>query len=419
VSNAIRITGAGVVSPFGPSADALREALLAGRTAIAADPAADGCRSTLAARVRDFDPAAWIAPMKLRRMDTTGPLAVVMARQAMAQARVAPAETGDDRIGVVLGTWSAGGQATTEYLDALFAGGPPGAPALLFNSTVGNAAAGLVGLEWKLRGPNATISHKEASGLAAIAAAAALLEQQRCDAAVAGGVDAIYPLFYQTHDTFRVMSAATSAGECTAPFSVGRGGFVLGEGAYGVWMERGDGWRERGATLLGTLLATAGGAAPAALNAWPASSEAIVRVLQQAIDAAGLTPGDVDVVYASANAAPGLDAVELAALGALFGGSRTAITAVKGSLGESGAAGAASLVAALLCGVDGRVPPVAGLTRPDPAAAGLRVVLEAQDAPGPVSLVLSIASGGAVECAVVEAAAAQAEPNPSVGPGAS
>ena len=75
---------------------------------------------------------------------------------------------GDDRAGVVLGTYSAGGQATSEYLDALFSGGPSGAPALLFNSTVGNAAAGLAGLEFKLRGPNATISQKEASGLAAI-----------------------------------------------------------------------------------------------------------------------------------------------------------------------------------------------------------------------------------------------------------
>ena len=80
------------------------------------------------------------------------------------------------------GTYSAGGQATTDYLTALFAGGPTGAPALLFNSTVGNAAAGLTGLELKLRGPNATLSHKEASGLAAIVTAVDLLRQRaaRC-----------------------------------------------------------------------------------------------------------------------------------------------------------------------------------------------------------------------------------------------
>jgi 3-oxoacyl-[acyl-carrier-protein] synthase II len=410
VSKPIWITGAGAISPVGASAEALREALLAGRTGIAPDTteAVAGCRSTLTARVRDFDPAASIPPMKLRRMDATGALALVMAKQAMTQARYQPPEGGDDRTGVVLGTWSAGGQATTEYLDALFAGGPSGAPALLFNSTVGNAAAGLVGLEWKLRGPNATVSHKEASGLAAITAAVDLLRQGRADQAVAGGVDAIYPLFYQTHDTFGVMNQGTCADETAAPFSAGRGGFVLGEGAYGVWLERGEGWRARGAGLLGTVLGTGSGAAPAGLNAWPTSPDPIARVMQAALADAGLTPTDVDVVYASANAARTLDAVELSALAALFAGSRTVITAVKGSLGECGAAGAGSLVAALLCGAAGQVPPVAGLTRPDPGAARLRLATVAERTPGPTSLIISIASGGAIECAVVRVEAADA-----------
>ena len=61
----------------------------------------------------------------------------------------------------MLGTFTAGGQATSEYLTALHQGGPTGAPALLFNSTVGNAPASLAGLEFKLRGPNVTVSQKE------------------------------------------------------------------------------------------------------------------------------------------------------------------------------------------------------------------------------------------------------------------
>ena len=117
--------------------------------------------------------------MKLRRMDETGPFALAAVQQAMTEAGYTPAPDGDDRAGVVLGTYSAGGQATDDYLAALFKGGPTGAPALLFNSTVGNAAAGLAGLEFKLRGPNATISQKEASGLAAIATAVDLLRAGR------------------------------------------------------------------------------------------------------------------------------------------------------------------------------------------------------------------------------------------------
>ena len=71
-------------------------------------------------------------------------------------------------LGVVLGTWSAGGGSTQQFLDALFRKGPSGAPALLFDSTVANAAASLAGLEHRFRGPNLTVSHKEASSLAAV-----------------------------------------------------------------------------------------------------------------------------------------------------------------------------------------------------------------------------------------------------------
>jgi 3-oxoacyl-[acyl-carrier-protein] synthase II len=161
VSDRIFVTGAGVVSPFGDSPRRFRDALLEGASGIAVDERFAGgeCRSRLTARVTGFDPAAWISPMKLRRMDTTAPFALVAVRQAMEAAKYPVSPGGDDRAGVVLGSYSAGGQATNEYLGALFKGGPTGAPALLFNSTVGNAAAGLVGLEYQLRGPNTTISH--------------------------------------------------------------------------------------------------------------------------------------------------------------------------------------------------------------------------------------------------------------------
>ena len=113
---------------------------------------------------------------------------------------------GTDDVGVVLGTWTAGGQSTQQFLDALFRSGPSGAPALLFDSTVGNSAASLAGLEFKLRGPNVTVSHKEASGLAAIVTAVDHLREGRARAMMAGGVDAVYETFYKGHDRFDVMS---------------------------------------------------------------------------------------------------------------------------------------------------------------------------------------------------------------------
>ena len=91
-------------------------------------------------------------------MDAAGQYAVALARQALDDAGVPYGETPDDGLGIVLGTYTAGGQPTEDFLRGLFALGPTGAPALIFNATVANIAASLAGLEMKLRGPNATIS---------------------------------------------------------------------------------------------------------------------------------------------------------------------------------------------------------------------------------------------------------------------
>jgi 3-oxoacyl-(acyl-carrier-protein) synthase len=123
-----------------------------------------------------------------------------------------------------------------------------------------------------------------------------------------------------------------------------------------------------------------------------------------ALEDAGLKTGDVDVIYASANATRTLDAAEGAALSTLFAGSHAVITSVKGALGESGVSGAASCAAALLCGRAGWVPPIAGLKAPDSFAAQLNLATVPVAVPGPVVLVNSFASGGALFSVVLRVA---------------
>jgi 3-oxoacyl-[acyl-carrier-protein] synthase II len=392
----------GVVSAFGTTHAGFTSALLAGRSAIAPISGFDtsDCRTTLAVQTHGFEPTAWVTPMKLRRLDRTGVYAVAVTRLAFEDAGRAPQPDGDDHAGVVLGTWTAGGQSTQQYLDALFAGGPGNAPALLFESTVGNAAASLAGMEFKLRGPNATVSHKEASGLAAIVAAVDLLRAGRASSLIAGGVDAVYETFFKAHDRFQVMSAETAWSPRLAPFDASRAGFVLGEGGVGLWLSSGADSESASEAILGTAAA----GAAVRLNAWPDKPEALVRTMTLALDDAGLSARDVDVVYASANATLALDAAEAAALTTLFGGSRTVITSIKGALGESGVAGATSCAAAFLCGREGRVPPIAGLTDPDEATSRLTLATRSLATPGPIVLVNSFASGGALFSVVLRSA---------------
>jgi 3-oxoacyl-(acyl-carrier-protein) synthase len=403
VRTALRVSGIGVVSAFGTSQAAFRDGLLEGRSGIAPLNGFEtsDCRTTLAAQVTGFEPAKWVAPMKLRRLDRTGVYALALAQLAFEDAQRTPTPDGDDRSGVVLGTWSAGGQSTQQYLDAFFKIGPASAPALLFDSTVANSAASLAGLENKLRGPNVTVSHKEASGLGAIVCAAEMLRADRACALLACGVDAVFETFFKAYDGFGVMSGDAAFSSRQSPFDCERAGFVLGEGAFGLWLEQPDD-RMGGH---GEVLGVAAAGAAVGLNRWPDKPEPLVRTMRLALEDAGLSPGDVDVVYASANATAGLDLTEADALSQLFAGRRAVVTSIKGALGEFGASGVAACTAAFVCGREGRVPPIAGLAKPIGAAARLNLACEAVDAPGPIVLVNSFASGGALFSVVLRAAA--------------
>jgi len=400
VKRPVHVSGIGVVSVFGTSAGEFRDGLLSGRSGVTRVTGFDvgGCRTVLAGEIQRFEPTAWITPMKLRRLDRTGVYAVAATRRAFEDASVPPAADGDDTTGVLLGTWTAGGQSTQQFLDALFRSGPSGAPALLFDSTVGNSAAGLTGLEFKLRGPNITLSHKEASGLGAIVGAVDLLREERAATMIAGGVDAVFETFFKAHDRFRVMSPDASAGAGTAPFDASRRGFVIGEGACVFRLTS-----CAAPAGHGEFLGVAASSAAVPVNAWPSCPEPLMRTMQLAMQDAGVEPRDVSVVYASANGTS-LDDVEARAIEELFAGASPVVTSVKGALGECGAAGSASCAAAFLCGEVGQAPPIAGLTQPSTAASGLRLARETTPLAGPIALVNSFASGGALFSAVLRVA---------------
>lgn len=399
----IVVTGLGLVTPFGTALDEFTTALVDGRTGVAEVTGFDISESTsrTAVSVTGFDASRWIPPLKSRRMDTTSQFAIAAACQAFDAAGIAYGVDPQDDVGVAVGTYTAGGSRTEEFLDGLFRLGPVGAPALLFNATVANVAASLVALELKVRGPNITISHKEVSGLTAAAHAIDLLRTGQATRILAAGVDALYPLFYKVHDRFAVLSRANGEPEGSRPFDVSRNGFVLGEGAYAFVLETQTAAEERGATVLAEVLAIECGGTSPGINQWPADAAAVARVMTRAIGASGLGPADINVVYASANSSRGLDQVEAAALHQVFAPHRPVVTSVKGALGESAASTTAGLASAVLCGRRGLVPPVSGLRHVDPACGSLKFALQASPLPGPYALVSAIASGGALAAAVV------------------
>jgi len=366
----LAITGIGCVSGIGVGRAAFETALFEGRTALAPVTAFDTSplRSHLAGQLDQFDPSAFLAPAKLRRIDRVGRLAVACCRLTLEDAGFGspPVVPEPARVGVAIGTMTSGLHSLVDYLDRLAAQGPPGASALDFSNTVGNAAASLCGIEFGLGGPNVTLSLREASAFSAVAHAAHLVTNDRARAIVIGAADDFEALYFSVHDRFGALATDTGDGEASRPFDRRRNGFVLGSGAFMLLLEHATSAAARHARVYGFIAGIGTSSSRARLNHWPGDPSQLVRCMRQALASAGIEPADVVAVFASANSTVELDRTEAAALAEVFGARAVPTVSVKGALGECSASGAASLVAALLALGRGMLPPTVGCDELDP-----------------------------------------------------
>ncbi len=161
----LAITGIGTVCPLGNSPEELFAGLEAHRHGFVEVPLAElpDCRCRFAARVTEFDSSRFIPPLRARRLDRASLFALGAAHQAISASRLDDPEPLGERMGVVLGTSSAGAGPVTAFLRPLFAQSPEAAPPFEFPNTVANAPASYISIELKLQGPNTTLAHKQSA----------------------------------------------------------------------------------------------------------------------------------------------------------------------------------------------------------------------------------------------------------------
>jgi 3-oxoacyl-[acyl-carrier-protein] synthase II len=366
------------------------------------------CHSHSAALVREFDPSAFIPPLKLRRVDAVGRLALAGVRLLFEDAGRAVSASGHDDFGVALGTSTAGLDSLVEYLTGLTDHGPTGVPAILFSNTVSNAPASLCALEYGLRGPNVTFNQREASSSSALAFSVGAIRQGRAAAMISGGVECIEETFFKVLDRFRALSPmrgyqGSDGTEAARPFDRARNGFVLGEGGFLVLIESASAAASRGARVYGEILGIGASASSTAINAWPTDPAGLVRAMRLALADANVRVEEIAAIVATSNGSPSLDRREAEAIAAVFGARSVPVASVKGAIGESGAAAAGGLIAGLLSIATGALVPTVGLLEADPGLP-LRISRAAQPVAGSVFLVNSVASGGTHYCLVVRSA---------------
>ncbi|MFF2009810.1 beta-ketoacyl-[acyl-carrier-protein] synthase family protein [Streptomyces sp. NPDC058195] len=364
----IAVSGLGLVTPGGVGTRESWAAVLAGRPAAQLDPSLKGGPVQLACRVPDFDPEKLLGARRSHRLDPFVQFALVAAREAVADAGLDPAKWDGARVGVVLGC-ADGGPGTVETQHrVLLEEGPSRVSPLLLPMQLPNMLAGQTAIEFGATGPNLVVATACASGATAIGTARDLLLLDRCDIVLAGGSEAmITPLVMAGFAKMGALSRREDdPASASRPFDVGRDGFVAGEGAGVLVLERAADTRARGARVRALIAGYGAGADAHHVTSPHPDGRGVETAVRRALADAGARPQDVHHVNAHGTSTPMNDLAEAQALRrALPDG--PLVSSTKGVTGHLlGAAGAVEAAFGVLSVEQGVVPPTAGLRTLDP-----------------------------------------------------
>ena len=366
------VTGFGATTPLGGDAAATWDALLAGRSGVSHLTADWVERFDLPVRIAAqlaVEPTEVLKRVEARRLDRSEQVAVVAAREAWAHAGLAGDDSAVDplRLAVIIGTGIGGALTLLGQDDLLETQGLRKVSPLTIPMLMPNGPAAHVGLELGAKaGVHAPVSAC-ASGAEALAWGWRMIKSGEADVVVAGGAEAcITGIPLAGFSQMRAMSTRNDEPEkASRPFDVDRDGFVLGEGAGIMVLEREESARARGATVHGRLAGLGTSADGYHITAPDPVGGGAARAIGAALRTAGIDPADVDHVNCHATSTPVGDVAEAAAIRRAIG-DHPVLTAPKSAMGHLlGAAGAVESIAAILSVRDGIIPPTLNLERVD------------------------------------------------------
>ncbi|MEU7997600.1 beta-ketoacyl-ACP synthase II [Micromonospora sp. NPDC049060] len=362
------VTGLGATTPLGGDVASTWDAMLAGRSGVGplTQEWAEQLPVRIAARLA-VEPTGLIDRVKLRRLDRSEAIAIIAAQQAWADSGLADSGLDPERLGVSVGSGIGGALTLLAQDDILEASGPRRVSPHTIPMLMPNGPAAWVGLELGAKAGVHSVASACATGAEAIALGMDMIRAGRADVVVAGGTEAvIHQLPIAGFSSMRAMSTRNDEPErASRPWDKGRDGFVLGEGAGIVVLERAEHAAARGARVYARL-AGAGLTSDGYDIVQPhPEGEGAIRAIAKAIADAGVARADIVHVNAHATSTPVGDVAEITALRAALG-DHPVLTSTKSMSGHLlGAAGALESIATILAIRDSVVPPTINLEDPD------------------------------------------------------
>lgn len=370
------VTGAGALTPIGNTLSAFWEALAAGKSGCApiAHFDASKFKTRIACELKGFDAKDHFDRKEARKLDLYAQYAMVAAQEAMQDARLLDSEVDLERAGVVWGSGIGGIGTFWEEAEGFFKGdGTPRFNPFFIPKMISDIAAGQISIRYGFRGPNYSVVSACASSTHAIIDATNLIRLGKADVFITGGSEAaINPPGVGGFGAMMALSTRNDDPQgASRPFDKERDGFVMGEGAGVLILEELEHAQRRGAKIYAEVAGTGMTGDAHHLTAPHPEGLGAAKVMQLALEEAGVRPEDVDYVNVHGTSTPLGDVAEIKALESVFGESvygKVSISSTKSMTGHLlGAAGAVEALACLFAMQKGIVPPTINLNNVDEA----------------------------------------------------
>ncbi|MDD5679552.1 MAG: beta-ketoacyl-ACP synthase II [Kiritimatiellae bacterium] len=368
------ITGVGVVTPLGCDVQRFWERNVAGVSGIRRvqqfDPSPH--TSQIAGEVVEFNPDDFLSKKAQRRADLYCHYAMGAAKMAVKDAGLDPAKEDPCRMGAIVASGIGGLQSLQTQHRILMEKGPERCSPFMITQMICNMAAGLIAIEFQLKGPNYAVVSACASASHALGDAMRLIQYGDADVMISGGSDAgVCSLAFAGFCALRALSTRNEdPTKASRPFDKERDGFVIGEGAGILVLEELEHARKRNAPIY-CQLSGYGATCDAFHETAPEENgDGAARAMQRAIQDSGANADDVDYINAHGTSTMLNDRCETRAIKRALGeknARRVMISSTKSMTGHLlGAAGAVEAAICALAIKHGAVPPTINYTSPDP-----------------------------------------------------
>lgn len=368
------ITGAGALTAIGNTLNEYWDGLKNGKSGAAPITKFDTSKfkTKFACEVKGFDPEKFIDRKESRKMDPFTQYAMAVVDEAIKNANLPLTELNPDRVGVIWGSGIGGLLTFQEEMRAFAAGdGTPRFNPFFIPKMIPDLSAGHISIKYGFRGPNYVTVSACASSTNAIYDAYTYIKLGKSDIIVSGGSEAAVCIAgVGGFNALKALSERNDSPETASrPYDKERDGFVLGEGAGALILEEYEHAKKRGAKILGEIIGGGMSSDAYHITAPHPEGAGIIKVMEYALEEAGIKPEQVDYVNTHGTSTPLGDVGEIRAIQKVFGSHayKMNISSTKSMTGHLlGAAGAVETIACLLALNEGVIPPTINHFTDDP-----------------------------------------------------